>query len=137
MVLVLDQGNQSLTTKHAAHAGYPSPPADVCHKHRDERAHRTNQDKQVKEIPFGVSAAVLKPAHVMHQHQSPQRPPIFHYAYGRHMDSAPRQLQQRSTTRFYGARSIAGYRVGVGLCLVEQTVLTIAKSNCKEPFVLN
>src|SRR5215831_20692595 len=53
------------------------------------------------------------------------------------MHSTPGQLQQRSTTRFYGARSIAGYRVWVGLCLVEQTVLTIAKSNRKEPFVLN
>src|SRR5262245_4231600 len=137
MALVLDQGHQSLTTNHAADSGYPSPPADMCHKHRDERAHCTNQNKQVEEIPFGVSAAVLKPAHVMHQHQPPQRPPIFHYAYGRHMDSAPRQLQQRGTASFYSAPSIAGYRVGVGLCLVKQTVLTIAKSNRKEPFVLN
>src|SRR5690242_6116109 len=104
---------------------------------RDERDHRADNRKQIEEIPLGVSAAALDPAHVVDQHEATYDTAVVLDCHARHVYRPAWQLQQRCLAGLDGIAAIAGNSIWVGLRLVEQPVVPVTKPDGKEPFVLN
>ena len=88
------RAERRLARDQALDSRHPAAPADLGDHHRDQRHHGGDRREQVEDVLLGVLAAPLHEAHVVHDHQLPQRLALGGDRVDRHVQRPALELHQ-------------------------------------------